>query len=1002
MPSIESLEQVLHQSSFQHLNSTNILQRTKHYPAGKPNSTDYTGALKGAEEMISAVKTWYPTPMKHDRVEQFATWCLATQVFQADFVRSQIQHYRRGISQAEHQRGALYWQLNDVWQGPSWSGIEYDGRWKPVQYIAKEEFKHVTSSFVYDKASDTVEVFLTSTSSQIELVQLKLSFMEWNGRSIRANITGSSEPVVHFLEDDPESVRTVLFMQPLSSKSAFKFSPRETIALFRPESYVIRAEAAVIPTTTDLNSPMVFKSQPDSHVAWFHPLPLSQTPLLDPQIKVRLEPVKDEDMSDGSRSPYKHQFVVEAPGGVATWVWLNYERLRRIVVSDYDSPQKGINGTLRSLHQTQISVFDEIDEDTDRGVVVSTLDRLAQEFPQQAKEDLSRAQRQQIHDLIALQEYQMTQIAEQHRALLLDFQSRQADQLATIGAFLSGPLLDQFKKSMDDQGILFEQLEEQQLLQLRHLHEQQLYQLKQAHKRQMQDLFEQAELFRQRPEALSFQRNTDAFSPEAQARIDDLLAQQRRESAELEQTQKQQLVELEQKHLFGVTSLKNTEDILLAEARRKLRGPLLEMFEEHVKQQMEQLLEFQATQKTQLQVFHKQEALELERKHRSQLEILEAQLVELASRVRNLQKRQVFVDVESTIRELVAKQQEQTRDLIGLQQMQIAQLSEQQRQLLSQLQARQDRQFQTLQSRVSPQDLAQFRAECDRQLARFQQNEGMQLNELQALHQQQLTQLDGLQQRQIQQLREDLSQPLPVDLQARLGRLRRLQQIQRNELAELHSQQVIQLSGQHQQLTAQIVRTQQKFIAKVGPTVPPFMLDQIRAGQRQQLDQFQIEQQQQLQQLRELHRRQQQELAEAQQGQIQQAAAAGRSVVSKRATADDDNDGKENDDKENHDGDEGHRDGPENAAPVHRFPTRVHFLDNGFWLRPGERRAVKFVAYRSESKVAGEELPLSVDAFISPTDVEERVMSQREVADLSAAGWMKRVKVTSVWDWIDR
>ncbi|MBR6346460.1 MAG: DUF4982 domain-containing protein [Bacteroidales bacterium] len=36
--------------------------------------------------------------------------------------------------------GVLIWQLNDIWAGPSWSVIEYDGTWKPAMYHLKRIF----------------------------------------------------------------------------------------------------------------------------------------------------------------------------------------------------------------------------------------------------------------------------------------------------------------------------------------------------------------------------------------------------------------------------------------------------------------------------------------------------------------------------------------------------------------------------------------------------------------------------------------------------------------------------------------------------------------------------------------------------------------------------------------------------------------------------------------------------------------------------------------------
>lgn len=39
--------------------------------------------------------------------------------------------------------GTLYWQFNDAWPAISWSSIDYYGRWKALQYMAKRSYPDI-------------------------------------------------------------------------------------------------------------------------------------------------------------------------------------------------------------------------------------------------------------------------------------------------------------------------------------------------------------------------------------------------------------------------------------------------------------------------------------------------------------------------------------------------------------------------------------------------------------------------------------------------------------------------------------------------------------------------------------------------------------------------------------------------------------------------------------------------------------------------------------------
>lgn len=66
-----------------------------------------------------------------------------SQLSQAESVKYRVEHLRR---QRERCHGALYWQLNDVWPCTSWASIDYFGRFKALQYVAKRFFSPVLIS----------------------------------------------------------------------------------------------------------------------------------------------------------------------------------------------------------------------------------------------------------------------------------------------------------------------------------------------------------------------------------------------------------------------------------------------------------------------------------------------------------------------------------------------------------------------------------------------------------------------------------------------------------------------------------------------------------------------------------------------------------------------------------------------------------------------------------------------------------------------------------------
>lgn len=186
MPSLQTWKQAVDTDDL-HFNSSTVVLRNHHYPSNGPDTHNFRNASMGMAEMTLAVERYYPIPRKEDPIANFSAWCHATQLFQADMYKSQIQFYRRGSGMPERQLGSLYWQLEDIWQAPTWAGIEYDGRWKVLHYVARDIYQPIIVSPFWNSSTGDLSVYVTSDLWETAQGNVSFTWMDLSGNLIQDN-----------------------------------------------------------------------------------------------------------------------------------------------------------------------------------------------------------------------------------------------------------------------------------------------------------------------------------------------------------------------------------------------------------------------------------------------------------------------------------------------------------------------------------------------------------------------------------------------------------------------------------------------------------------------------------------------------------------------------------------------------------------------------------------------------------------------------------------------
>jgi beta-mannosidase len=114
--------------------------------------------------------------------ENFEDFVYLSQLTQAYGIETAIKAHRRN---KPYCMGTLYWQLNDCWPAISWSGIDYLGRWKAMQYKIKESYRPIIISTI--KNNDSLDIYIISDFNEDKECYLNISKTDFykNRRFIR-------------------------------------------------------------------------------------------------------------------------------------------------------------------------------------------------------------------------------------------------------------------------------------------------------------------------------------------------------------------------------------------------------------------------------------------------------------------------------------------------------------------------------------------------------------------------------------------------------------------------------------------------------------------------------------------------------------------------------------------------------------------------------------------------------------------------------------------------
>ena len=179
LPSLYTWADVTRPDEDWHWNST-LMQYRQRHPDGNAQLLAQMERHFQAPNRTTVESSNYANDRSTASSQLFDDMVYLTQAVQSICYSTAFHHWRRIKEETPGRTmGIIYWQLNDIWQGPTWSSLEYGGRWKMLHYAVTRAFAPVIASGYYDQRADQVYAYATSDLVQALQGTLIITISSW-------------------------------------------------------------------------------------------------------------------------------------------------------------------------------------------------------------------------------------------------------------------------------------------------------------------------------------------------------------------------------------------------------------------------------------------------------------------------------------------------------------------------------------------------------------------------------------------------------------------------------------------------------------------------------------------------------------------------------------------------------------------------------------------------------------------------------------------------------